>query len=117
MTASVLFWPVEAGHIKRIALYWENYRKKRQGSGPYFIQSPGRKSRAVNTSGADWVTKLKKTDTLSAGTYEWAWAETIRLEATPGSGAKAKVLVKLFDVQGGNLIQKRSKFHTVSIAP
>jgi hypothetical protein len=63
------------------------------------------------------VTKLKKTDTLSAGTYEWAWAETIPLEATPGSGAEAKVQIKIFDAQGGNTIDKQSKFHTFSIAP
>jgi hypothetical protein len=44
-------------------------------SGPdaCFIQSPGRKSKAYNTSGADWEKKLKKTNTLSEGSYVWTW--------------------------------------------
>jgi len=88
-------------------------------SGPdaYFIQSSGRKSKAYNTSGADWEKKLKKTKTLSEGNYVWTWDKTIPTVATPGSQAKAKVQIKLFDVQRGNLIQKRSKFQTFSIAP
>ncbi|MBW2174171.1 MAG: hypothetical protein JRF64_05920, partial [Deltaproteobacteria bacterium] len=88
-------------------------------SGPdaYFIQSPGRKSKAYNTSGADWEKKLKKSNTLSEGSYVWTWDKTIPTVATPGSEAKAKVQIKIFDAQGGNTIDKQTKFHTFSIAP
>ncbi len=97
------------------------YHVSFQISGPdfYFIQSPGTivGSRAYNTSGADWYKRLKKTGILSAGGYEWTWDRRIPSVATPGSGARAKVLIKIFDFKGGNLIQKQSKFHTFSVAP
>jgi hypothetical protein len=88
-------------------------------SGPdaYYVQSPSNKSKAFNTSGADWERALWMTDTLSQGSYVWTWDKTIPSGATPGSGAKAKVMIKIFDAQGGNLIDRQSKSHVFSIAP
>ena len=87
------------------------------GSDSYFIQSRAKKSKAFNTSGADWEIELRKTGTLSEGSYEWTWDETIPSVATPGSEAKAKVLIKIFDAKRGNLIDKQSKSHNFSITP
>jgi hypothetical protein len=87
------------------------------GGGSYFIKSPKKTSKAFNTSGDNWKTKLPKTGTLSAGDYEWTWDETIPGAATPGSGAKVKIQLKMFDAPGGSLITKDSKNHPFDIAP
>ncbi len=87
------------------------------GADSYFIKSPGKKSQASETSGANWKTKLPKTGTLSAGNYEWTWDETIPPEASPGSGAKVKVLLRMLDAPGGNLITKDSTTYNFSILP
>jgi hypothetical protein len=87
------------------------------GAGSFFIKSPGKKSQAFETSGANWKTKLPKTGTLSAGDHEWTWDETIPPEASPGSGAKVKVKLKMLDFQGGNLLVSDSLSYSFSIAP
>jgi len=90
-------------------------RFKIVGSGSYFVKAAS--SKAKSTSGTVWETKLKKNDTLSAGTYEWTWDKTIPGTATPGSGAKLVVLIKMFDAPGGTLLSKEKKTSTFSIAP
>jgi hypothetical protein len=87
------------------------------GGGSYYIKSPGKQSQAFETSGANWKTKLPKTGTLSAGDYEWTWDEAIPPEASPGSGARVKILLKMFDGPGGTLLTKDSMSHDFSIAP
>ncbi len=87
------------------------------GPGSYYMVSPGKRSKAYETSGADWETRLKKTGTLSAGTHEWIWNKTIPATATPGSGAGVKIQIRMWDAPGGTLIDKNLKKHTFSIAP
>ena len=87
------------------------------GEGSYFIKSPKKQSKAFNTSGTKWSTKLPKTGTLSAGDYEWTWDETISGTATPGSGAKVKIQLKMFDAPGGTVITKDASNHPFDIAP
>jgi hypothetical protein len=88
------------------------------GESSYFVKSPKKKSRATNTSasGSNWTTKLPKTDTLSAGTYEWTWDESIPSSATPFSDAKVTVLIKMFDQSGGTLLSKDKKSATFNIS-
>jgi len=74
-------------------------------------------SKAKSTSGTFWKTELLKKATLSAGTYEWTWDRTIPGTATPGSGAKLVVLIKMLDAPGGTVLSKEKKTSTFSIAP
>jgi len=90
-------------------------RFKIVGAGSYFVKAAD--SKAKSTSGTVWKTELKKNATLSAGTYEWTWDKTIPGTATPGSGAKLVVLIKMLDAPGGTLLSKDKKTSTFSIAP
>ncbi|MDY6836854.1 MAG: hypothetical protein SWH78_02670 [Thermodesulfobacteriota bacterium] len=91
-------------------------RFKIVGSGSYFVKAAD--SKAKSTSGIFWKTELDpKKLTLSEGTYEWTWDEAIPGTATPGSGAKLVVLMKMFDAPGGTLLSKEKKTATFSIAP
>lgn len=88
------------------------------GSAPtYFMKSPGSASKAKNTSGNKWETKLPKTATLAPGTYEWTWDKTIPTNATPGSGAKVTIRINMYDYSGGTLLSYDKKTATFSIAP
>jgi hypothetical protein len=91
-------------------------RFKIVGPGSYFVKAAD--SKAKSTSGTVWKTPLDpKKLTLSAGTYEWTWDKTIPGTATPGSGAKLLVRIKMFDAPGGTLLSKDKKTSTFSIAP
>src|SRR3989304_2003635 len=80
------------------------------GAAPtYFMKSPGETSKAVNTSGAAWTTKLPKNATLAPDTYEWTWDKTIPATATPGSGAKVTIKINMWDSSGGTLLDTDKK--------
>lgn len=88
------------------------------GAAPtYFMKSAGEISKAVNTSGAAWKTKLPKNATLAPGTYEWTWDKTIPLTATAGSGAKVTVKINMWDYSGGSLLYTDKKTSNFNIAP
>jgi hypothetical protein len=88
------------------------------GTAPsYFIKSPGTVSKAFNTSGAAWTTKLPKTDTLSAETYNWYWPSTIPQGATPGSGAKVTIKIVMLNAQGGTVLSSDKLSFTFNILP
>jgi len=70
-----------------------------------------------STSGTPWEIILKKSDTISAGVYEWTWDKTIPSIATPGSTAKVVVPIKVFDYLGGTLLSSDKKISNISIAP
>ena len=95
------------------------YHVSFQISGPdtYYVKSPKKKSKAYNTSGDPWETKLANADSLSIGTYEWTWDKQIPAAATPGSSAKVKIVLNLFDTAGGTLLDSDKKTHGFSIAP
>jgi hypothetical protein len=89
------------------------------GSAPtYFLKSPGNVSKAVNTLGTAWTTKLPKSDTLAPDTYEWTWKEAIPSNATPGTDA-AKVTIKIVmrDVPGGTVLSSNKQSFTFNILP
>jgi hypothetical protein len=88
------------------------------GAAPsYFIKSPPAASKAFNTSGAAWTTKLSKSDTLPAGTYNWYWPTSIPAGATPGSGAKVTVKIVMRDAPGGTLLSSNKQSFTFNILP
>jgi len=87
------------------------------GKYSYLIKSPKSKSRATNTTGADWKTILPKTDTLSAGTHEWTWDESIPSAAIPFSEAEVTILVRMLDGAGGALLDKGKKTATFRVFP
>jgi hypothetical protein len=83
----------------------------------YFIRSPKTKSTAFNTSGAAWITYLQKADTLAPGIHEWTWDETIPSGATLGSGAKVKIMLRMYDYNGGTKLKQVTKQATFDIGP
>jgi hypothetical protein len=88
------------------------------GSAPtYFMKSPGNTSKATNTSGSAWTTKLPKTGTLAPGTREWTWDKTIPAAASPGSNAKVTIRISMLTGSGGTLLDFDKKSANFSIAP
>ncbi len=67
------------------------------------------KGTVLNTSGTYWTQSFIKKETIDEGTYQWQWDKTIPNNATPGSTAKVKIVVKIFDKPLGTLLGTSKK--------
>jgi hypothetical protein len=67
------------------------------------------KGTVQNTSGTYWTKSLVKKGTINEGTYQWQWDKIIPNKATPGSRAKVKIVVKIFDKPLGTLLGTSKK--------
>jgi hypothetical protein len=80
------------------------------GSGSCFVKTVHSKAAATCAE----ILELSKSETLSAGTYEWTWSGTV-----PGSctgAAKVIVNIKMFDYEGGALRGGAKKIHKFTIS-
>ncbi len=85
-------------------------------SGPYFVQIA---NSAVGNSpsmpGTAWSFALNKQGTVGSGTYEVKWQGNIPATADPGSPAKVRIRIYVFDSEGGTLLDQDEMLWDFSI--
>ncbi len=85
-------------------------------SGPYFVQIT---NSAVGNSpsmpGTDWSLPLNKQGTVGSGTFEVQWQGNIPATADPGSPAKVRIRIYVFDSEGGTLLDQDEMLWDFSI--
>jgi hypothetical protein len=98
--------------------FYVNFTVNGPPGSSYYVKSPPKKSRAFNTSDADWFIKLGRTPDeplLSGLTYEWTWNKTVPPEAEVGSGAQVDIQIRILEGLGGATIDRDMKSKTFSI--
>jgi hypothetical protein len=85
------------------------------GDQSFFIQSPRRSSQAYNTSGVEWLTRLARSETLGAGIHEWSWDAAVPSAAEAGSSAEVTIQLKMYQAEGGEVIDQHKKSHVFNI--